>query len=470
MVANASPRAEHERFDPYALRKEHALEPPRTLRGRLRYLGPGLIISAAVIGSGELITTTGLGAQAGFVLLWLVVISTAIKVWVQVELATWTILSGKPALEGYAQIAPKTRRGSWITLLWIVMDFAKILQRGGIIGGAAACLSIMFPVLGEPLSFPSLAFWTLVTLVATVALLITGKYSVVERVAFASVVVFTLVTVALALGLPLTPFAYTGGDLLGGLSFALPVGAIGLAVAMFGLTGVGSDEMTTYTYWVLEKGYGRWTGPDDGSEERAQRAEGWIRVMRLDAFVSWVICTVCTLSFYLIGAAVLHPQGLVPQGNDMITTLSRMYTDVLGSWAQWAFLLGAFAVLWSTFVASTASVPRLWTNTLGILGVFDWTNVKVRERIIRTLTVCYPIVWALSFLLIQSPVVMVMIGGVASGLFLVAVVIAVWVLRRQVDRRFRLSPVWTTALVISSIAIGALGIYSVATIFGFTIG
>lgn len=457
-------------FDPYALDPEHVLEPPRTLRGRFRYLGPGLILSAAVVGSGELITTTALGSQAGFVLFWLVIVSTAIKVWVQVELATWAILTGKTALQGYAEVEPRTKRGSWVTLLWIVMDFAKILQRGGIIGGAAACLSIMFPVLGEPLGFASLAFWTGITLVATVVLLVTGKYSMIERLSVVSVVLFTLITVALALGLPLTPFSYTAGDVLDGLSFALPVAAVGFAVAMFGLTGVGADEMTTYTYWVLEKGYGRWTGPDDGTEERAQRAEGWIKVMRLDALVSWTTCTICTLSFYVIGAAVLHPQDLVPEGNEMISTLSRMYTDILGSWAQWLFLIGAFFVLWSTFVASTASVPRLWTNTLGILGFFDWTNVRVRERIIRVLTVGYPVIWAASFLIVQSPVVMVMIGGVASGLFLIAVVVAVWVLRRQVDRRYRRSPVWTVMLTVSSIAIALLGSYTVATIFGFTIG
>ena len=28
--------------------------------------------------------------------------------------------------------------------------------------------------------------------------------------------------------------------------------------------------MTTCTYWCLEKGHARWTGPDDGTEERAR--------------------------------------------------------------------------------------------------------------------------------------------------------------------------------------------------------
>jgi len=456
--------------DPYELRPEDTQAAPTHLRARFRYLGPGLILSAAVVGSGELITTTALGAQAGFVLLWLVIISTGVKVWVQMELAQWAILHGETALQGYSRVSPKTKRGSWINFLWVLMDFAKILQRGGIIGGAVAAISIMFPVMSGPLEMPSLIFWTVIVTSSVIVLMLTGKYNVVERACFISVVVFTLVTVGLAFGLPLTEFGYNGSDLATGLSFALPAGAIGFAIAMFGITGVGADEMTTYTYWCLEKGYARWTGPDDGSEERAIRAEGWIKVMRLDVLVSWVICTLCTLSFYIIGASVLHPQGLVPSGNDMIVTLSRMYSDTMGTAGYWIFLIGAFAVLYSTLVASTASVPRLWANTLGILGFTDWKNVVQRRKIIRIMTIGMPILWAASFLIIKSPVLMVQIGGVASGVFLLAVVIAVWNLRRGVERRFRKSAFWTVALTLSSVAIASIGIYSALTVFGVTVG
>ena len=86
----------------------------------------------------------------------------------------------------------------------------------------------------------------------------------------------------------------------------------------------------------------------------------------------------------------LNPQGLVPAGNEMITTLSRMYTDTLGEWAMYVFLVGAVAVLYSTFVASTASVPRLWTNTLALLGVLDFRDRAARERWIRILTMAMP--------------------------------------------------------------------------------
>ena len=55
----------------------------------------------------------------------------------------------------------------------------------------------------------------------------------------------------------------------------MPAGTLGAAIAMFGITGVGADEITFYNYWCIEKGYARWTGPNDGSEWR-KRAKGWI--------------------------------------------------------------------------------------------------------------------------------------------------------------------------------------------------
>ena len=41
--------------DPYTVREEEAHPPPTSLTGRLSYLGPSLIVTGAVIGSGELV-------------------------------------------------------------------------------------------------------------------------------------------------------------------------------------------------------------------------------------------------------------------------------------------------------------------------------------------------------------------------------------------------------------------------------
>ena len=47
-------------------------EPPAKLGGILRQLGPGLIMAAGIVGSGELIAATLTGAKAGFIFLGLI--------------------------------------------------------------------------------------------------------------------------------------------------------------------------------------------------------------------------------------------------------------------------------------------------------------------------------------------------------------------------------------------------------------
>jgi hypothetical protein len=193
--------------------------------------------------------------------------------------------------------------------------------------------------------------------------------------------------------------------------------------------------------------------------------------MYKDALVSWVIYTFGTLAFYLMGAAVLHPQGLVPEGNGMITTLSRIYTDTLGEWASVVFLIGAIAVLGSTMWAAIPSWSRMYVNLLATLGVLDWQDPVARLRWIRVFTVVLPLLWAVCYLTIQSPVIMVQIGGVMTGVFLVAAVIAVWYLRRvETDPRLYGGRLFNVLLSVSSVAIGLLGVYSLLQAFGVEIG
>jgi Mn2+/Fe2+ NRAMP family transporter len=457
--------------DPYHLTADGIKEPPVGWRASLKYLGPGLILSASIVGSGELIATTTLGAEVGFVLLWMVIFSTFVKVAVQVELARWTIATGEPALTGYNKVPPRIGRVGWVNVLWLVLALSKLLQLGGIIGGVAVAFSILFPIGGPALGGTSLAIWTCVLAAGSIAMLYSNNYTLIERGAVGLVVVFSFVTILIALGLPATPFGYGASDIGSGLTFMIPAGALGAALAMFGITGVGADEITFYTYWCVEKGYARWVGPNDGSDEWVRRANGWIKVMYKDALVSWVIYTFGTLAFYLMGAAVLNPQGLVPQGNEMITTLSRMYTDTLGEWASVVFLIGAIAVLGSTMWAAIPSWSRMYVNLLATMRLVDWSDPQSRLRWIRVFTVALPIIWAAAYLLIQAPVIMVQIGGVMTGIFLVAVVIAVWYLRKtETDPRLYGGKVFNGFLAVSSVAIGLLGVYTLLSVLGLAPG
>lgn len=453
--------------DPYALDPAAVREPPRGWAGSARFFGPGLIVSASIVGAGELITATALGARAGFVLLWLVVFSTLVKVAVQVEVARWSIATGDGALEGYTRVPPRRGRVGWVFVLWWLLALSKLVQTGGLIGGMAAALSLLLPLGSAPLETTSLSIWAVVVTAVAVVSLYANRYGLIERVAVLLTMTFVAITLVITAALPTTEYAYGAGDLGSGLSFSLPVGVIGIAIAMFGLTGVGSEEITAYSYWCLEKGYARWTGPDDGTPERRRRALGWIAVMQKDAIASWVLYTVATMAFYLMGAAVLNPQGLVPEGNDMIDVLSSTYSSVLGEWGRYLFLLGAIAALGSTIWAAVPSWSRSWANAVAILGVYDWKDARRRDRWMRVFIVALPVVWLLTYLWISSPFVMILIGGVAGGVFLAAVAVAAWWLRRhEVDPSLRGGTFAAVAVGVSAVAIIGLGIYTALSATG----
>ena len=95
-------------MDPYHVTGDDIKDPPKGWLESLKYLGPGMILSASIVGSGELIATTTLGAQAGFAILWMVIFSCVVKVAVQMELARWTIATGTPALTGFNKVPART--------------------------------------------------------------------------------------------------------------------------------------------------------------------------------------------------------------------------------------------------------------------------------------------------------------------------------------------------------------------------
>ena len=132
--------------DPYRLDASQIADPPTTLLGRLRHIGPGLILSASVVGSGELVATTTLGAKAGFTTLWIILLSCTVKVAIQLEFGRYTIQSGETCMTAMNRL-PGGRLGKAHWSIWIIMALQpiKILQMGGILGGLAMVMHIWFP-------------------------------------------------------------------------------------------------------------------------------------------------------------------------------------------------------------------------------------------------------------------------------------------------------------------------------------
>ena len=394
--------------DPYRLSPEHIEAPPQTLPGIFRRIGPGLILTSSVVGSGELIATTVLGAENGYSLLWLILLSCTIKIVVQNELGRYAIGTGETTLEAFDRVPGPRFKVSWLVWFWLVVVIVFQFAMGGMLGGIAEVLSELVPVL-------PMKIWLWVVCIVTSILLIVARYKLLERVALGMVVMFTILTVGCAVLLSRSPDYFSWTNVIDGLRYHRPQGGFVMAVTVFATTGVGALELIVYPYWCIEKGYARYTGLRDCAPAWQERARGWIKVMGVDVLSSWVVYTFTTVAFYFLGAGILNSLGVVPKGLDMVKTLSNMFTVTLGPWSFYLFLVGALAVLYSTVFASIAAVSRGLADFLGLLGVFDKTQYAARLKTIRILAVILPVIPSFLFLFVQSPVFMIKVSGVVQA-------------------------------------------------------
>lgn len=441
--------------DPYAIHSEDIETPPSGFVGTLRRIGPGVVLASSIVGSGELIATTTLGAKVGYSALWIILLSCLVKPAVQAELGRYTIASGETGLAGLNRVpGPRLKGANWIVWLWAGMTLVTLMQIGAMYGGVTQVMLLLFPAV--PAAAYVVGFAAL-----TLGLLLGGGYDRIEKFAVVKVGLFTFLTVLAAVLLFRSP-SFHLGEMLGGLSPQIPGSGLGTALAVFGITGVGASELFMYPYWCVEKGYARRAGPNDGSDAWTSRAKGWSRVMLVDILASMVIYTLATVAFYLLGAGVLHAAGTVPKGSETITTLSAMYTKTLGGWSAPVFYLGAVVTLYGTIFAATAANSRVFADMFRLMGSFasdDYTaRVKVRDRFIILLTLV-PVVLFLAF---GNPVQMVVIGGTAQALMLPVISIGTLYLRhRLLPKSVAPGPLTTAALWLGSLVMGSAAVYYV---------
>ena len=415
MAENEDINVERHSEDPYALRSEYIQEPPVGFWNTVKFLGPGLILVGSVVGSGEIILTTTLGATVGFVMLWWMLLSCWGKSIVQAELGRYAVSSGNTALSAFNDIPGRfpffRSKMSWFILLWFLQQIPGLMGGGGIYGGAGQAMSMMMPFLDS-------RYWTIIVAIVTATLILSGTYRFLEKLLTFMVVTFTLITLACAVLLQFTEYAITWADVGAGLRFDFPTFAIAAALAAYGGTGVNAGESMAYTYWCTEKGYARFTGSTDDSEGWVNRARGWIRVMQTDVVLTLIVLTFATIPFYMLGAGVLNRMGQMPDGLDTLSILSNMYTQTLGQWAWWLFMFGGFFVLFSTVVSGLGGGSRMIADVMGVIGVIDPNDYKKRVRVRQIWAVAAPAIQSLCYFFIKNPVWMLTISGTVGAMMM----------------------------------------------------
>jgi Mn2+/Fe2+ NRAMP family transporter len=185
-----------------------------------------------------------------------------------------------------------------------------------------------------------------------------------------------------------------------------------------------------------------------------------MKVMQLDAWGSMVVYTTVTICFYLLGAATLGRLGLRPAGGEMVRTLGAMYAPVFGEWARGVFLVGAFAVLYSTLFVAAAGNARMVVDGLILAGRLPADDAS-RTLWTRRLSVVWPLAALVLALIIREPVGMVLASGIAQAIMLAALGVAVLFFRhRDIDPRLAPSRAWDLLLWVSSAGFVLIGLWT----------
>jgi Mn2+/Fe2+ NRAMP family transporter len=406
---------------------EVPLTPPKTLKEKLALIGPGIILAAAAIGSGELILTPRAGALYGLSITWVILVSVVYKLFLTLGLARYTIGTGEDIFVGFSHLP-----GPRYWFVWM-MGAIYLIGAVGYSGISLACGSALYAL------FPSLTMvqWAVIVVILAYALLLSGSYGPVEKAAFVlSFILIAGVLYSLAALRPDITWFFKG------ITPKLPHGSTQTVVSLLGWTAGGTSTLI-YSFWILEKGIGR-------KKASGENFKGWLSLIRWDTGISYFMMILISFAFLTIGVLVLSTAGidggpLIPAREETTSVLSRLLTVAAGPQTKFIFLFAALAILYSTVIGLVDGKSRaLRSATRIIFPKSRKISSKNMYRLYATL-MCLII---FAFLFTERPVVLiVLISAVEAPVLSLSALSLIYLMHKRLPRAMRPGIAWYTIII-----------------------
>lgn len=410
--------------------RPRSTRPPRGW-SRLVWLGPGFLWMVSAAGSGELLFTPRIGAMHGYTLLWAMLAAVGLKWFINREVGRFAVCTGKTLLQGFAEL--RGPRGWAVWLILVPQAFVAVTAIAGLAGGAATALILMLP--------GSLTLWMIVSIAASTALVVIGRYHLVERAATLIAVVLSLAAIAAAISV--------GPDLnamASGLRPSLPSDVdYAEVLPWLGFMLSGAAGLIWYSYWTVAKGIGAAAMKDSRGRMSIEDLRGWLRQMTLDNTVAVAGTWIVAGAFLVLGAELLGPRGLVPEEDRVASTLGRLLGDVWGTTAYWLMIAGVFVGFWDTVLADQDGHARMFTDgsRLVLPRLNRISEVAVRRAFVLVLVTALPIAL---YIAAGEPVSLLKIAGAIEAAHIPFVTaLTLYLNHTQLPRELR--PSWAVTAV-----------------------
>lgn len=333
-----------------------AAQPTPPALSFLKLAGPGLVVAATGIGSGDVVSATVGGARYGVVLLWAIAVGAFFKFVLSEGIARFQLATGQTVVEGWAAYLPAWVKAYFAIylVLWTVAVSAALTNATGL--GIANLTGGMVP-----------ASWGAVahSLVGC-ALVWFGGYARFEKLmkTLVGIMGFSILTCA---ALSMT----NPGPALEGLFIpTIPPDGGRYVLSLIGGIG-GSITMLSYNYWMREE---KMQGPQ------------YLGYVRGDVAVAYVFTALFGLSIMLIANRAFFLAGVTITDAQAVPKMAEMLGSILGPFGVYAYSVGFWAAVSAALFGVWQSVPYLYAD---LYGIWKGLNAKARESVTQVTSTPY---------------------------------------------------------------------------------
>ena len=314
------------------------------LKDLVKRIGPGLIATGIVIGPGAVTTASMLGADYGYDLVWLFIPIVFMGITFMLTTNRLAITTGMPTIHAIRKYYGPVASG----IVSVAVFLSCLFFTMGNISGSGAGMNLIFGIDWKIGSAIMLA-------IVIGCYFAKNVYSKVEKLITLCILVMIISFYATLIGV--------GGPDLGGfakgmVSFRIPEGSLGTALAFISTNAaITAGIYATYL----------------GKEKKWKKEDLFNGVMFTDALVHVISVILISGSIILVGAVVLHPQGLSIKAP---AQLAEMLVPIMGGAAR--YIMGA-ALLGAGFSSLLANTQR----GMVLLGAGFNQDVSLESKFIR---------------------------------------------------------------------------------------
>lgn len=310
------------------------------MKNFLNKIGPGLLFAGAAVGVSHLVQSTRAGAEFGFGLLWALLLAHLFKYPFFQYGPRYAMATGESLLDGYKKM------GRSILLLYFVITFATMFTiQTAVTIVTAGIATQLFGFTDD------VVLWSVIITFCCFAILLVGKYRVLDRLMKFIIVLLTistLITVMIAFGN--APETYTFTQILPDNAME-----IGFLIAFMGWMPAPLDISVWHSLWALEK------------KKTVQEYD--TKNALFDFNIGFAGTIILGIFFITLGALVMYGSGAVfsSGASAFSEQLIQLYTKNLGPSAYIVIAIAAFTTMFSTTITTLDASPRAMSHATGLL-------------------------------------------------------------------------------------------------------